>query len=202
MILMIDNYDSFTYNLVQYLGELGADVRVHRNDQITIQEIEKLKPAKIVISPGPCTPSKAGVSKEVAKAFAGKIPLLGVCLGHQSIAEVFGGEIVKAAKLMHGKTSNIFHDGKSVFKNLPNPFEATRYHSLIVNRATLPDCFEVTAETEEKEIMGLRHKELDVEGVQFHPESILTLHGKDLLKNFLEKPAQRAASHESTGNTA
>jgi len=202
MILMIDNYDSFTYNLVQYLGELGADVRVYRNDQITVDEIGKLNPAKIVISPGPCTPSKAGVSKEVAKVFAGKIPLLGVCLGHQSIAEVFGGEIVKAGKLMHGKTSNIYHDGKSVFKNLPNPFEATRYHSLIVNRATLPDCFEVTAETEEKEIMGLRHKELDVEGVQFHPESILTLHGKDLLKNFLDKPAQRAASHESTGNTA
>ena len=170
MILMIDNYDSFTYNLVQYLGELGADVRVYRNDQITVQEIEKLKPQKIVISPGPCTPSKAGISKEVAQVFAGRVPLLGVCLGHQSIAEQFGGEIVKAARLMHGKTSNIYHDGKSIFNNLPNPFEATRYHSLIVNRATLPDCFEVTAETEEKEIMGLRHKELDVEGVQFHPE--------------------------------
>jgi len=159
MILMIDNYDSFTYNLVQYLGELGADIQVVRNDKIGIAEIEKLNPERIVISPGPCTPSKAGISKEVAKHFAGKIPVLGVCLGHQSVAEAFGGEIVKAQKLMHGKTSMIHHDGKTVFKDLPNPFEATRYHSLVVNRENLPDCFEVSAETQEKEVMGIRHKE-------------------------------------------
>ena len=197
MILMIDNYDSFTYNLVQYLGELGADIQVVRNDKISIAEIEKLSPEKIVISPGPCTPSKAGISKEVAKHFAGKVPLLGVCLGHQSVVEAFGGEIIKAEKLMHGKTSMIHHDGKTIFKGLPNPFEATRYHSLVVNRENLPDCFEVSAETQEKEIMGVRHKELFLEGIQFHPESILTVHGKDLLKNFLGLPARNKVEHES-----
>ncbi|CAI2718183.1 aminodeoxychorismate/anthranilate synthase component II [Nitrospina watsonii] len=188
MILMIDNYDSFTYNLVQYLGELGADIHVHRNDKITVEEIERLAPDKIVISPGPCTPVKAGVSKNVARHFAGKIPLLGVCLGHQSVAEAFGGTIIKASKLMHGKTSAIHHDGKTLFKDLPDPFEATRYHSLIVDRASLPDCFEVSAWTAEGEIMGLRHKELPIEGVQFHPESILTVYGKNLLNNFLKLP--------------
>ncbi|MGP0629536.1 aminodeoxychorismate/anthranilate synthase component II [Nitrospina sp. 32_T5] len=188
MILMIDNYDSFTYNLVQYLGELGADIRVHRNDKITVEEIEGLAPEKIVISPGPCTPTKAGVSKDVVRHFAGKIPLLGVCLGHQSVAEAFGGKIVKAAKLMHGKTSQIHHDNNTLFKDLPDPFEATRYHSLIVERDSLPDCFEVSAWTKEGEIMGIRHKELPVEGVQFHPESILTVYGKNLLKNFLDSP--------------
>ncbi|MEE9497855.1 MAG: aminodeoxychorismate/anthranilate synthase component II [Nitrospinaceae bacterium] len=202
MILMIDNYDSFTYNLVQYMGELGADLEVFRNDQIAIAEIEKLNPHKIVISPGPCTPSKAGISKEVIKHFAGRIPLLGVCLGHQSVVEAFGGEIIKAKKLMHGKTSMIQHDGKTIFKGLPNPFEATRYHSLVVNRANLPDCFEITAESDDGEIMGVRHKELAVEGVQFHPESILTVHGKDLLKNFIDLPAEKVKEHEGTGHPA
>ena len=202
MILMIDNYDSFTYNLVQYMGELGADLEVFRNDQIAIAEIEKLNPHKIVISPGPCTPSKAGISKEVIKHFAGRIPLLGVCLGHQSVVEAFGGEIIKAKKLMHGKTSMIQHDGKTIFKGLPNPFEATRYHSLVVNRANLPDCFEITAESDDGEIMGIRHKELVVEGVQFHPESILTVHGKDLLKNFIDLPAEKVKEHEGTGHPA
>ncbi len=202
MILMIDNYDSFTYNLVQYLGELGADLEVFRNDQIAIAEIEKLNPHKIVISPGPCTPSKAGISKEVIKHFAGRIPLLGVCLGHQSVVEAFGGEIIKAKKLMHGKTSMIQHDGKTIFKGLPNPFEATRYHSLVVNRANLPDCFEITAESDDGEIMGVRHKELAVEGVQFHPESILTVHGKDLLKNFIDLPAEKVKEHEGSGHPA
>ena len=186
MILMIDNYDSFTYNLVQYMGELGADIRVERNDQITIEEIESLNPEKIVISPGPCTPEKAGISVAVIKHFAGKVPLLGVCLGHQSVGAAFGGEVIKAGKLMHGKTSEVRHDGKTLFKNLPNPFTATRYHSLVLNRKTLPDCFEISAESDDNEIMGIRHKELPVEGVQFHPESILTTHGKDLLKNFIE----------------
>ncbi len=185
MILMLDNYDSFTYNLVQYMGELGADMQVHRNDKITLDEIEKLSPSKIVISPGPCTPEKAGISVDVVKQFAGKIPILGVCLGHQSVASAFGGDIVKASRIMHGKTSMIHHDNKSVFKGLPQPFQATRYHSLVVKRETLPDCFEVSAWTEQEEVMGIRHKELPVEGVQFHPESILTLQGKDLLKNFL-----------------
>ncbi|MDH5761873.1 MAG: aminodeoxychorismate/anthranilate synthase component II [Nitrospinota bacterium] len=202
MILMIDNYDSFTYNLVQYMGELGAELEVFRNDQITLAEIEKLNPRKIVISPGPCTPSKAGISKDVIRHFAGKIPLLGVCLGHQSVAETFGGEIIKAKKLMHGKTSMISHDGKSVFKGLPNPFEATRYHSLVVNRANLPDCFEISAESDDGEIMGIRHKELAVEGVQFHPESILTVYGKDLLKNFIDLPAEKVKEHEGTGYPA
>ena len=186
MILMIDNYDSFTYNIVQYMGELGADMLVERNDQISIEEIEALNPKKIVISPGPCTPDKAGVSVAVIKHFAGKVPLLGVCLGHQSVGAAFGGEIIKAGKLMHGKTSEVRHDGKTLFKNLPNPFTATRYHSLVLNRKTLPDCFEISAESDDNEIMGIRHKELPLEGVQFHPESILTPNGKDLLKNFIE----------------
>ena len=186
MILMIDNYDSFTYNIVQYMGELGADIQVKRNDQISIKEIESLNPKKIVISPGPCTPDKAGISIEAIRNFAGKIPLLGVCLGHQSVGAAFGGEVVKAGKLMHGKTSEVRHDGKTLFKGLPNPFTATRYHSLVLNRKTLPDCFEITAESDDNEIMGIRHKELSVEGVQFHPESILTINGKDLLKNFIE----------------
>ncbi len=182
---MIDNYDSFTYNLVQYLGELGEDVRVYRNDRITLDEIEGLRPDRIVISPGPCTPKEAGVSVAVIRRFAGRVPMLGVCLGHQSIADAFGGDVVRAERLMHGKTSMIRHDGKTIFQRLPNPFEATRYHSLIVKRETLPACLEVTAETEEGEIMGIRHRELGVEGVQFHPESILTGSGKDLLRNFL-----------------
>ena len=186
MILMIDNYDSFTYNLVQYMGELGADIRVERNDRISIDEIESLVPKKIVISPGPCTPAKAAISVEVIKYFSGKVPVLGVCLGHQSVGAAFGGEIIKAGKLMHGKTSEVRHDGKTLFKNLPNPFTATRYHSLVLNRKTLPDCFEITAESDDNEIMGIRHKGLPVEGVQFHPESILTPNGNDLLKNFIE----------------
>ena len=186
MILMIDNYDSFTYNLVQYLGELGADLRVVRNDKITLAEIAALAPEKIVISPGPCTPKEAGVSVPLIKKFAGKIPILGVCLGHQSIGEAFGGSIIRAKKLMHGKTSMIEHDGAGVFANLPNPFEATRYHSLVIERATCPDCLQITAESEDGEIMGVRHKSLPVEGVQFHPESILTTAGKDLLRNFMQ----------------
>ncbi len=186
MLLMIDNYDSFTYNLVQYFGELGEDVRVYRNDQLTIGQIEELKPGRIVVSPGPCTPNEAGISVETIKHFAGRIPLLGVCLGHQSLAAAFGGEVIRADRLMHGKTSMVRHDGKTLFRDLPNPFEATRYHSLIVKRATLPACFEVSAETDEGEIMGLRHKSLGAEGVQFHPESILTAAGKDLLRNFLK----------------
>ena len=188
MILMVDNYDSFTYNLVQYLGELGADVVVHRNDKITLKEIEDMSPERIVISPGPCTPEKAGISIEVAKHFAGKVPLLGVCLGHQSIAHAFGGRIIKAGKLMHGKTSMVKHDGKKLFLGLPNPFEATRYHSLVLDRETVPDGFDITAESDDGEIMGLRHRKMFIEGVQFHPESILTTSGKDLLKNFLTMP--------------
>lgn len=185
MLLMIDNYDSFTYNLVQYLGELGQEIRVFRNDQISVEAIEEMRPERIVISPGPCTPKEAGISVDVIKRLSGKIPILGVCLGHQAIGEAFGGEVVRAGRLMHGKTSMIHHDGKTIFQHLPNPFEATRYHSLIVKRETLPSCFEISAETKEKEIMGLRHKEFPVEGVQFHPESILTKEGKVLLKNFL-----------------
>ena len=184
MLLMIDNYDSFTYNLVQYLGELGEDLRVYRNDKITVAEIEKLAPEGIIISPGPCTPKEAGISVETIKHFAGKIPILGVCLGHQSIGEAFGGDVIRADRLMHGKTSMIHHDGKTIFKDLPNPFVATRYHSLIVKKSTLPKCLEISAETKEGEIMGLRHREFMVEGVQFHPESILTTAGKDLLANF------------------
>jgi anthranilate synthase component 2/para-aminobenzoate synthetase component 2 len=185
MLLMIDNYDSFTYNLVQYLGELGEDIRVFRNDKISIPEIEKLNPDKIVISPGPCTPNEAGISIDVVRYFAGQIPLLGVCLGHQSVGAAFGAEIVNAPRLMHGKTSMIHHDGKTVFKNLPNPFEATRYHSLIIKKETLSKDFEITAWTDQDEIMGIRHKKFALEGVQFHPESILTSAGKDLLRNFL-----------------
>jgi anthranilate synthase/aminodeoxychorismate synthase-like glutamine amidotransferase len=186
MLLMIDNYDSFTYNLVQYLGELGEDVRVYRNDKITLQQIEDLRPDRIVISPGPCTPKEAGVSVETIRQFAGRMPILGVCLGHQSLGVAFGGEVIRAQRLMHGKTSMISHDGKSIFHGLPNPFEATRYHSLLVNPKNLPDCLEISAKTAEGEIMGLRHRTLGVEGVQFHPESILTKSGKDLLRNFLK----------------
>jgi len=191
MLLMIDNYDSFTYNLVQYFGELGEDVRVYRNDKITVKEIEKLKPERIVISPGPCDPEKAGVSVEVIRKFAGKVPLLGVCLGHQSIGYAYGAKIVRAKRLMHGKTSPIYHDGKTIFKGIKNPFEATRYHSLLIKKDTLPDCFEISAWTKEGEIMGVRYKDKRqgktiLEGVQFHPESILTKVGKDILRNFLE----------------
>jgi len=186
MLLMIDNYDSFTYNLVQYFGELDQDVRVYRNDQITLDEIAELRPERVVISPGPCTPKEAGISIELIKQFAGRFPILGVCLGHQAIGEAFGGEVVRAPRLMHGKTSMIHHDGKTIFKSLPNPFEATRYHSLIVNRETLPPVLQVSAQTREGEIMGLRHLNYPVEGVQFHPESILTKAGMDLLRNFLK----------------
>jgi anthranilate synthase/aminodeoxychorismate synthase-like glutamine amidotransferase len=186
MLLMIDNYDSFTYNLVQYFGELGEDVRVYRNDKVTIDQIEDLKPTRIVISPGPCTPKEAGVSVEAIRHFGGRLPLLGVCLGHQSLAVAFGGEVIRAERLMHGKTSMIRHDNRTIFANLPDPFEATRYHSLLVNRRNLPACFEISAETAEGEIMGMRHMRLGIEGVQFHPESILTTAGKDLLRNFLK----------------
>jgi anthranilate synthase/aminodeoxychorismate synthase-like glutamine amidotransferase len=186
MILVIDNYDSFTYNLVQYFGELGADLRVVRNDQITLAEVEALAPERIVISPGPCTPHEAGVSSEVIRSFGPRTPVLGVCLGHQCIGEVYGGEVVRAARLMHGKTSPILHDGSGVFRGLPSPFEATRYHSLIVRRESLPETLRITAETAEGEIMGLRHREFPVHGVQFHPESILTGEGKNLLRNFLQ----------------
>jgi len=185
MLLVIDNYDSFTYNLVQYLGELGADPVVKRNDEITIGEIRALKPERIVISPGPCTPNEAGISNDVLRTFGPTIPTLGVCLGHQCMGQVFGGDVVRASRLMHGKTSPILHNGEGVFAGLPNPFEATRYHSLIVQRETFPECLEITAETAEKEIMGLRHREFPLHGVQFHPESILTLEGKKLLSNFL-----------------
>ncbi|WP_295364180.1 aminodeoxychorismate/anthranilate synthase component II [Arenimonas sp.] len=191
MLLMIDNYDSFTYNLVQYLGELGQDVRVVRNDALTVAEIAALAPERIVISPGPCTPNEAGVSLEVLEKLAGKVPILGVCLGHQSLGQAFGGKVVRARTIMHGKTSPIRHKGVGVFAGLPDPFEATRYHSLVVEKDSLPDCLEITAWTENAdgsmdEIMGLRHKTLPVEGVQFHPESILTQHGHDMLRNFLE----------------
>jgi anthranilate synthase/aminodeoxychorismate synthase-like glutamine amidotransferase len=186
MLLMIDNYDSFTYNLVQYLGELGAEVEVRRNDAIDIVGIEKLAPAGIVISPGPCTPNEAGISMDTVRSFAGRIPILGVCLGHQSIGQVFGGNVIRAPKLMHGKTSMIHHDGRGLFAGLSDPFVATRYHSLIVERHTLPDVLEVSAWTDDGEIMGLRHRTLAVDGVQFHPESILTLEGKRLLGNFLD----------------
>jgi len=185
MLLMIDNYDSFTYNLVQYLGELGEDIRVFRNDRITIEEIERLNPDRIVISPGPCTPREAGISVEVITKFAGRRPLLGVCLGHQCIGAAFGGDIVNAPRLMHGKTSRIHHDGGGVFEGLPNPFEATRYHSLVIKRETLPGSLRITAWTGKDEIMGVRHREFTIEGVQFHPESILTSVGKDLLGNFI-----------------
>jgi anthranilate synthase component 2 len=191
MLLMIDNYDSFTFNLVQYLGELGVEVAVHRNDQITVDEIAALQPERIVLSPGPCTPTEAGVSLEVVKTFAGKLPILGVCLGHQTIGQAFGGEIVRAREIMHGKTSPVHHQGQGVFRDLPNPFQATRYHSLVIAKDSMPDVLEVTAWTENPdgsidEIMGVRHREFAIEGVQFHPESILTEHGHHLLRNFLE----------------
>ncbi|HWU82699.1 MAG TPA: aminodeoxychorismate/anthranilate synthase component II [Methylophilaceae bacterium] len=190
-LLMIDNYDSFTYNLVQYLGELGQDVQVFRNDEIDLAQVEKMRPRHIVISPGPCTPNEAGISVPLIKAFAGKIPMLGVCLGHQSIGQAFGGNIVHAKQLMHGKTSQIHHKDTGVFKGLPNPYTATRYHSLVIERETIPDCLEITAWTEDEngafgEIMGVRHKTLPIEGVQFHPESILTEYGHELLDNFLK----------------
>ncbi|MCK9634892.1 MAG: aminodeoxychorismate/anthranilate synthase component II [Methylobacter tundripaludum] len=191
-VVMVDNYDSFTYNLVQYFGELGADVTVVRNDQVTVADIEKLAPDKLVISPGPCTPKEAGISVEAILKLAGKLPILGVCLGHQSIGYAFGGNIVHAKSIMHGKTSLIFHKDQGVFKGLNNPFTATRYHSLVIEQSTLPDCLEITAWTQDSagkldEIMGVKHKELDIEGVQFHPESILTEHGHDMLRNFLER---------------
>jgi len=191
MLLMIDNYDSFTYNLVQYLGELGADVEVYRNDEISVDEIKSRQPEKLMISPGPCTPDEAGISMQAIKTFAGEIPILGVCLGHQSIGQVFGGKIIHAKEIMHGKTSKIYHKNTHVFKGLKNPYTATRYHSLVIEKESLPDCLEITAWTETEagemdEIMGVRHKTMNVEGVQFHPESILTEHGHDLLNNFLK----------------
>jgi anthranilate synthase component 2 len=198
MLIMIDNYDSFTYNLVQYLGELGADVRVYRNDQITVQEIERMHPERIVISPGPCTPNEAGISIDIIRHFGGRVPILGVCLGHQSIGQAYGGLIVHAREIMHGKTSMIRHSHWGVFRALPDPFEATRYHSLIIEKESLPDCLEVTAWTEFAdggfdEIMGVRHREFAVEGVQFHPESILTVHGHAILGNFLQQVDRPAA---------
>ncbi len=187
MLLVIDNYDSFTYNLVQYLGEMGQEIRVVRNDELPAAQIAALAPSHIVISPGPCTPNEAGISLEVIKTYAGKIPILGVCLGHQAIGQAFGGKVVRAARVMHGKTSPISHDGKGLFTGLPNPFQATRYHSLLIERASVPDSLDVTAQTAENEIMAVRHKTLPVEGVQFHPESFLTTSGKDLLRNFIER---------------
>jgi len=186
MLLMIDNYDSFTYNLVQYFAELGADVVVYRNDEISVEQVAEINPDQLVISPGPCTPNEAGISVAAIQRFAGKIPILGVCLGHQSIGQAFGGKIIHAKQLMHGKTSQIHHHGNSVFTGLPSPFTATRYHSLVIERETMPDCLEITAWTDDGEIMGVRHKTLAVHGVQFHPESILTEHGHAMLKNFLE----------------
>lgn len=193
MIVVIDNYDSFTYNLVQYLGEWESDIRVYRNDRITVREIAAMKPDLVVVSPGPCTPKEAGISVEAIREFAGKIPVLGVCLGHQSMGAAFGGRIVRAKKLMHGKTSKIYHDGKGVFKGLPNPFDAIRYHSLLVEKSSLPAELQVSAWTKDGEIMGLRHRKHLLEGVQFHPESILTLEGKKLLKNFVEMAKRRAS---------
>jgi anthranilate synthase/aminodeoxychorismate synthase-like glutamine amidotransferase len=187
MLLVIDNYDSFTYNLVQYLSELGATVRVVRNDEVTVEDIRRMLPESIVISPGPCTPNEAGISLEVVAKLGGQIPILGVCLGHQSIGQAFGGKVIRAREVVHGKTSRIFHDERGLFAGLPNPFEATRYHSLVVAREGLPECLEVTAKTWDEEIMGLRHKSLPIVGVQFHPESFLTTKGKDLLQNFLTK---------------
>lgn len=203
MLLMIDNYDSFTYNIVQYLGELGADVLVYRNDAIDPATIAKLQPDQIVVSPGPCTPNEAGVSMAVIQQFAGKIPILGICLGHQSIGQVYGGKIVRAGKVMHGKLSQIHHQGHGVFQGLPSPFTATRYHSLVIDRASLPDCLELSAWTEDEsgnieEIMGVRHKQLAVEGVQFHPESILSEHGHQLLRNFLQAPPRGPSEQAAT----
>lgn len=198
MILMIDNYDSFTFNLVQYLKQMGEDVRVYRNDEISLDEIEAMKPAAIFLSPGPCSPREAGITVDVIRAFYRKIPLMGVCLGHQSIGYAFGAEVVRADRLMHGKTSQVDHDGKTIFKGLPKPFTAGRYHSLIIKRDSLPDCFEVTAETEDGEIMGIRHRNFPVEGIQFHPESILTPNGKRILRNFLN---MLAADDEESGQS-
>ncbi|GIP19628.1 glutamine amidotransferase [Paenibacillus montaniterrae] len=192
MILVIDNYDSFTYNLVQYLGQLGQEIIVKRNDEIDMAGIEELAPDHIMISPGPCSPNEAGISLETIEHFKGKIPIIGICLGHQSIGQAFGGDVIRAEQLMHGKTSQIIHDGKGVFEGLPSPLTATRYHSLIVSRETLPDCLEITAETETGEIMGLRHKEYPIEGLQFHPESIITEHGLRMLENFLKLRAAQA----------
>jgi para-aminobenzoate synthetase component 2 len=194
MILVIDNYDSFTYNLVQYIGELGEEVAVYRNDEIDLAGIERLNPSHIIISPGPCTPNEAGISLSLIEHFKGVIPIFGVCLGHQSIAQAFDGEVIRAERLMHGKTSQIQHDGKSIFTDIPSPFTATRYHSLIVRKETLPDCLEISAETAEGEIMGLRHKEYAIEGVQFHPESIITDHGLQILRNFLRRTAVGGAA--------
>jgi anthranilate synthase component 2 len=192
MLLLIDNYDSFTYNLAQYLGELGADVGVYRNDAITVGEIEAWQPERIVISPGPCTPTEAGISVETIQRLAGRIPILGVCLGHQAIGKAFGGNIVRARRVMHGKLSPVTHDGKGVFAGVPQPLTVTRYHSLAIDRDTLPECLEVTAQSDDGEIMGVRHRTLPVEGVQFHPEAVLTEHGHDLLRNFLESSASAA----------
>ncbi|MGM0952927.1 MAG: aminodeoxychorismate/anthranilate synthase component II [Pseudomonadota bacterium] len=191
MLLMIDNYDSFTYNVVQYLAELGADVQVHRNDEITIEEIEALKPERLVVSPGPCTPNEAGISMAAIRHFAGKLPILGICLGHQAIGQVFGGDVIRAGQVMHGKVSDVYHKDQGVFRGLSNPLQATRYHSLVIDQNTLPDCLEVTAWTRNtdgsvEEIMGVRHKTLQIEGVQFHPESIMTEQGHELLRNFLK----------------
>lgn len=191
MLLMIDNYDSFTYNVVQYLAELGADVQVHRNDEITIEEIEALKPERLVVSPGPCTPNEAGISMAAIRHFAGKLPILGICLGHQAIGQVFGGDVIRAGQVMHGKVSDVYHKDQGVFRGLSNPLQATRYHSLVIDRNTLPECLEVTAWTRNtdgsvEEIMGVRHKTLPIEGVQFHPESIMTEQGHELLRNFLK----------------
>ena len=192
MIVIIDNYDSFTYNIVQTIGGLGTEVKVFRNDMVDISSIETLKPERLLISPGPCTPSKAGISIEAIRYFAGKIPILGVCLGHQSIGEAFGGETIRAKRLMHGKTSPVSHDGKGVFTNLPNPFDAMRYHSLVTSKESLPDCLAITARSDQGELMGLRHKELSIEGVQFHPESIMTPDGIELLKNFLAEDYEKS----------
>ena len=186
MILVIDNYDSFTYNLVQYLGELGQELCVRRNDKTSLEEIAELRPDRIVISPGPCTPREAGISTDLIRRFAGEVPILGVCLGHECIGQVYGGEIVRAQRLMHGKTSQVHHDGRTIYRDLANPFEATRYHSLLIDRESLPDCLEISAQSEQGEIMGVRHRQFTVEGVQFHPESILTRPGKALLRNFLQ----------------
>ncbi|MBP2637140.1 MAG: pabA 1 [Firmicutes bacterium] len=185
MLVMIDNYDSFVYNLVQYLGEMGEDIRVFRNDKLTIAQIEDMRPNHIIISPGPCTPNEAGISLELIQHFKGKVPILGVCLGHQAMGQAFGGDVVRAPRMMHGKTSLVYHDGKGVFAGLESPLTAARYHSLIVKKETLPDCFTISAETDQGEVMGIRHKDYDIEGVQFHPESILTEHGHDMLRNFL-----------------
>jgi len=190
MIIMIDNYDSFTYNLVQYVGELGEELQVYRNDKISIAQIEQLAPDYLMISPGPCTPNEAGISMDVIRHFAGKIPILGVCLGHQSIGQVFGGKVIRAERLMHGKTSPVYHDGRTIFQDIPSPFTAARYHSLLVEESTLPDELEITARTAEGEIMAVRHRHYAVEGVQFHPESIITQHGKQLLRNFLSHYAK------------